>query len=400
MIRTMRAPSVLAPLTIVVGLALAAESAPQPVSKPFAVRFADTARALGSKPPCPRTQRRLVQELADAAKTGDLVFLARKQKEVPKTGAPSEAKLASLVLARLAGEHQEAMDALLASAKKYQTHALAALAYMEPDAARSVGAALLDSKLLPEVNGVGAEILAIVGREPELRLMQQAIDKKPSGLVAPVLRSAQAAIKHRLGTAEKGKLEYWERSGLEYWHKRFTIDAGGSMAPAYSIWRAGKAVVARGEGRLPGKLLKYKVVRHDLLAIAIAGHQGATELLPELERIARGSGDASRLARLSLSHLGALGSEKAVNACLRVTGTHREDAFRHLQLAKFAAEHGGATTLEMLRTLAKDDRLPQKVRKLYDDAADRLQQRLARPATKPMTYLTPGLRHPRSGCSS
>jgi len=141
-----------------------------------------------------------------------------------------------------------------------------------------------------------------------------------------------------------------------------------------------QAASSRDWAVLPIDLLRYKISRGELLAIALAAHRKEPELVADLEPLARGSGDVGTLAKFSLS---TIASEEAVNARLRVSSVPEETEHQHRLLAKFAGDKGGKSTLPILERLSKDTRLADKERSIYARAMRNLQQRLKAGRSQP-----------------
>jgi len=308
-----------------------------------------------------------IDKFTASVKDDEVDALAKAMK-----GRGERARVSAMALARLARSNEKAFDAFVLAARAGNTRAFAGFGLMDAETARKASLAVLKQKALPEVRMAAAGILSIVGGKDDLAVLGKMIDEKPSGFLVRSYRRSLADLQYKLDKAKTDQARtLWARKGLEYSYLGRAGQVGHSRVISY--WRMAQAASSRDWAVLPIDLLRYKISRGELLAIALAAHRKEPELVADLEPLARGSGDVGTLAKFSLS---TIASEEAVNACLRVSSVLEETEHQHRLLAKFAGDKGGKSTLLILEKLSRNERLAGKVRSLYAEAMEKLKRRL------------------------
>lgn len=365
---------------VLLGMLAAAQPAPVSRSAPetrpaktFPELLTEAAKAIDSGTVSMQARRALLERLSAAAKADDIPLLVEKLKETSEDGSPStQAHLAGALLGRLSARHGEALDAILRAARAGNAPALSGIGQMNPEQARKAALALWAADVAPGTRATCAGLLAIVGRKEDVPLLEDLLHKKPPDSLAVAVREAIGELQYKLENVRTDQFPQWEAAALAYWSVIRTPRHVGPHS-GVSVWQLVSPTAMPKGHEAPIELLRYRIGRREPLAIALAGSQKQEELIPDLEKVASGSGEIAWLAKSSMAKIG---TEEAVNACLRVTGIPEETPYRHMALARWAAKNGGPTTLPILRSLAEDKRFTDYARKQYADAAERLAQRL------------------------
>ena len=318
-----------------------------------------------------------LDQIAALAQEEDVAALSKAASDPDLRRGPI---LQHLVLARLAQKNGKAFDAFLERHLEGDRSAHAAVGVAEPEVARQLAYALHAKARLLENRVAAVQILSAVGGEGDLAELQKVRREwNPERWLADILDKSLDDLKFKLDkvkTDEERKL--WNRKGLEFWYVRYSQEP--HRVPRELWWNAGKTAAQRKWADLPLEMLQFQLDKKDPLATALAAHRPDREkFIPEFEKLAVEKSATGEVAKLSLA---TIATEEAVNACLRVSGVPEESGYVHQELAKFAAEKGGVSTLPILVTLSKDARLAEVSRAQYAQAQAQIEARLKSAATQ------------------
>ena len=140
-------------------------------------------------------------------------------------------------------------------------------------------------------------------------------------------------------------------------------------------WEWEKAKEAASNGmRFASRFLALRIAQGQSLAVAIAGAQRETALLPELTKLAGESeGMHVEMARMALANIK---TKEAVLALLRTSVDPKQNSFQHEQMAKFAVDHGDCEAAAELQRLAANSDYPEQSRKAFAQASEAITAKL------------------------